>query len=496
MAAAFLLALYARLSAVSRERARAGARRHGRARCGLPAPRPRRGRDRDRRGARDAARRVSGDAGVHRDAAHSGLPRGRSRLLTHVVDQGALDGCGACRCSSGSGSRACSWSPCPPDSTPRRRFSSTRSPSSWSRRAWCAASRSGATARGRQALARAAAALALAIAFVLWLGAPYTHAILWFRAAATSFDDPQGALMFLPAFQFGLFLALWVAAFVPSGWTRFLCGASLLAAIQIAVAGGVQLLAVHAGIAPMVRDIRAWALRRPGSHHCRGGERCVATPLKRWPRRRRPCSSRWSIAAPVLRAPSERIFGAEIVGRHHDPFTVMQQFARPIRPRRVFPAGDRPHRRRDRPRRGRGRRLQLARASELSPVGGGRVSARAAPRAAAARRARRRTALRLFPVSPRPRGLPPAHRADAVAAAVPAGAVALHGRGDVARGGVPDGRDGRGHAVELLRRPDRGGHHADRDRRLLVRARAVGAARAPSSRRHRRRRSPSWCSPA
>jgi hypothetical protein len=33
------------------------------------------------------------------------------------------------------------------------------------------------------------------------------------------------------------------------------------------------------------------------------------------------------IAAPVVRAPSERIFGAEIVGRHHDPFTVMQQFA-------------------------------------------------------------------------------------------------------------------------------------------------------------------------
>ena len=93
--------------------------------------------------------------------------------------------------------------------------------------------------------------------------APYTRAILWFRTAAASFDDPQGALLFLPAFQFGLFLALWVAAFVPSGWTRFLCGASLLAAIQIAVAGGVQLLAVHAGIAPMVRDIRAWALVGP-----------------------------------------------------------------------------------------------------------------------------------------------------------------------------------------------------------------------------------------
>ena len=35
-----------------------------------------------------------------------------------------------------------------------------------------------------------------------------------------------------------------------------------------------------------------------------------------------------AIAAPVLRAPSERMFGMEIVGRHYDPFLVMEQFAR------------------------------------------------------------------------------------------------------------------------------------------------------------------------
>lgn len=39
-----------------------------------------------------------------------------------------------------------------------------------------------------------------------------------------------------------------------------------------------------------------------------------------------------AIAAPVLRAPSDRIFGTEIVGRHHDPFTVMEQFGRPLAP--------------------------------------------------------------------------------------------------------------------------------------------------------------------
>jgi hypothetical protein len=37
-----------------------------------------------------------------------------------------------------------------------------------------------------------------------------------------------------------------------------------------------------------------------------------------------------AIAAPVLRAPAERVFGMEIVGRHHDPFTVMEQFGRPV----------------------------------------------------------------------------------------------------------------------------------------------------------------------
>jgi len=37
-----------------------------------------------------------------------------------------------------------------------------------------------------------------------------------------------------------------------------------------------------------------------------------------------------ALAAPVLRAPSERIFGMEAVGRHHDPFTMMWQFTRPI----------------------------------------------------------------------------------------------------------------------------------------------------------------------
>ena len=37
-----------------------------------------------------------------------------------------------------------------------------------------------------------------------------------------------------------------------------------------------------------------------------------------------------AIAAPVLRAPSDRVFGRDIAGRHHDPFTAMEEFARPL----------------------------------------------------------------------------------------------------------------------------------------------------------------------
>lgn len=38
-----------------------------------------------------------------------------------------------------------------------------------------------------------------------------------------------------------------------------------------------------------------------------------------------------AIALPVLRDPQTRVFGAEIAGRHHDPFTVMRQLEQPLR---------------------------------------------------------------------------------------------------------------------------------------------------------------------
>ena len=50
-----------------------------------------------------------------------------------------------------------------------------------------------------------------------------------------------------------------------------------------------------------------------------------------------------ALAAPVLIAPSERLFGMATVGRHHDPFTVMEQFGQPIAARtRLQPVTDIP----------------------------------------------------------------------------------------------------------------------------------------------------------
>jgi len=127
---------------------------------------------------------------------------------------------------------------------------------------------------GGTAVRRALAGLALGVACACLLGAPYAHVLA--RAsemvtggappavvAATPPDDPQGALTLLPAFQVGLYVALWVAAFVATGWRRFLAGLALLELIQVATLVAVHVLASHAGLTPHVRDVRAWALIGP-----------------------------------------------------------------------------------------------------------------------------------------------------------------------------------------------------------------------------------------
>jgi exosortase/archaeosortase family protein len=127
---------------------------------------------------------------------------------------------------------------------------------------------------GGTAVRRTLLAVVLGFAFVQLLGAPYTALVgraaemlgggaLSRVAAGTAIDDPQGAITLFPPFQVGLYVALWVAAFVLVGWRRFLAGLVLLALTQIAALLALHAVASHSGLTPHVRDVRAWAVVGP-----------------------------------------------------------------------------------------------------------------------------------------------------------------------------------------------------------------------------------------
>lgn len=112
------------------------------------------------------------------------------------------------------------------------------------------------------ALAHATAGVAVGILFVSLLGPFYTRAIS--RPVVAAFDDPQGAIAFLPAFQIALYLALWVAAaFAAAGWRRFAAGLAFLGLTQSAGLLALESLAIHAGLTAHVRDVRGWAIAGP-----------------------------------------------------------------------------------------------------------------------------------------------------------------------------------------------------------------------------------------
>jgi exosortase/archaeosortase family protein len=114
---------------------------------------------------------------------------------------------------------------------------------------------------GRAALGHALVGVIVAVLFVRLLGPVYTRAVTY--AAAFPLDDPQGAIAFLPAFQVGLYLALWVAAFGALGWKRFLAGLAVLELTQTAGLLALSALASHSGLTAHVRDIRGWAVAAP-----------------------------------------------------------------------------------------------------------------------------------------------------------------------------------------------------------------------------------------
>jgi exosortase/archaeosortase family protein len=114
---------------------------------------------------------------------------------------------------------------------------------------------------GRAAPYRALAGIILGILFVYLLGPFYTRAVTY--AAGAPIDDPQDAIAFLPAFQVGLYLALWIAAFVAVGWKRFLAGLAVLGVTQMAGLLALQALASQSALTAHVRDVRGWAVAGP-----------------------------------------------------------------------------------------------------------------------------------------------------------------------------------------------------------------------------------------
>ena len=114
---------------------------------------------------------------------------------------------------------------------------------------------------GKGALGYALAGLAVGVLFVRVLGRFYTPMTIY--PAVAPILDPQGAIAFLPAFQVGLFLALWIAAYTAIEWQRFVAGLVVLGLTQTALLLALHELAGHTGLTARVSDIRAWAVAGP-----------------------------------------------------------------------------------------------------------------------------------------------------------------------------------------------------------------------------------------
>ena len=114
---------------------------------------------------------------------------------------------------------------------------------------------------GRMALGHALVGVIVGVLFVRLLGPFYTRIVTY--PAGGSLDDPQGAIALLPAFQVGLYLALWIAAYVVVGWKRFLAGLAALGLTQTAGLLVLHALASESGLTAHVRDVRGWAVAGP-----------------------------------------------------------------------------------------------------------------------------------------------------------------------------------------------------------------------------------------
>ena len=131
----------------------------------------------------------------------------------------------------------------------------------------CGAGSAGAGSAAARALLATSVGVAAALA-----GVPLWHGVLGNAAAGLqalaghaghTFADGQGAWALAPAFQIGLFTALWIARAGRARWPRALLGIGTLALTQALLAIPVGELSAHYGFDPHPGLIRGWTLGGP-----------------------------------------------------------------------------------------------------------------------------------------------------------------------------------------------------------------------------------------
>jgi exosortase/archaeosortase family protein len=115
---------------------------------------------------------------------------------------------------------------------------------------------------GRTAPAYALVSVVAGVLIVHFFGPLYMRTVTYVTGTA-AFDDPQGAVAFLPVFQVGLYLAIWIAAFLALGWKRFLAGLAVLELTQLVGLLALHALPAHSALTVHVPEIRAWAVTGP-----------------------------------------------------------------------------------------------------------------------------------------------------------------------------------------------------------------------------------------
>jgi exosortase/archaeosortase family protein len=102
--------------------------------------------------------------------------------------------------------------------------------------------------------------VAVAVVFVALGGPLYTAVVMW--PIGEGFLDPQGAVAFLPSFQIGLYLALWMAVGRARRWWPLL-GLMALVVSHVAGAWWLTVPGVPEWLAAHVSAVRAWAVMGP-----------------------------------------------------------------------------------------------------------------------------------------------------------------------------------------------------------------------------------------